>query len=114
MKGGHHQKKQLVEEKRRLLTDKEERDMKLAFDLYDLTGCGVIARDDALNILSTLGYKVTREDNLRLNAIISASDVIREEEENLDIESSRYKLLLSGGLTLNNFIDFFSSKLVII
>jgi Ca2+-binding EF-hand superfamily protein len=59
-----------IEQKHRSLTDKEERDMKLAFELYDLTGCGVITRDDALNILTTFGFKVTREDNLKLNAII--------------------------------------------
>jgi len=59
-----------VEEKRRALTDKEERDIKLAFELYDMTGCGVITREDAMNILTTLGYRATREDNLKLNAIL--------------------------------------------
>jgi len=70
MKGGTAQRKVPVEEKKRPLTLKEERDMKLAFELYDLTGCGVISKEDALNILTTLGFKVSREDTLRLNAII--------------------------------------------
>ena len=60
----------LDDKRLRALTDKEERELKLAFELYDLTGCGVITREDALNILSTLGYKATREDNLKLNAIL--------------------------------------------
>ena len=90
-----------MEVKLRELTEKEERDMKLAFELYDLTGCGVITRDDAFNILTTLGHKVSREDNMKLNSIIQSSEVIKEEEEDVDIESHRYKLLLAGGITLS-------------
>ena len=70
MKAGAAQRKAPIEEKKRALTFKEERDMKLAFDLYDLTGCGVITKEDALNILTTLGFKVLRDDTMRLNAII--------------------------------------------
>jgi Ca2+-binding EF-hand superfamily protein len=70
MKAGTAQRKAPIEEKKRPLTLKEEREVKLAFELYDLTGCGVITKDDALTILMTLGFKVSREDTIRLNAII--------------------------------------------
>lgn len=44
------------------MTEKEERELKLAFDLFDLTGKGLIDKDDALKIMVTLGFKVGKED----------------------------------------------------
>ena len=70
MKGGTAQRKAPIEEKKRPLTLKEERDMKLAFELYDLTGRGVITKEDAHTILTTLGFQVSREDTIPLTAII--------------------------------------------
>jgi hypothetical protein len=41
----------IIEAPKRILTDKEEKDMKLAFDLYDIRGSGEISKDDALKII---------------------------------------------------------------
>ena len=46
----------------RPLSFKEERDAKLAFELFDITGKGEISKEDASKAMLILGYKLVKED----------------------------------------------------
>ena len=51
----------------RPLTKKEESDVNLAFELYDMKGEGFITKDDALRAMVNLGYKPNKEDTFILS-----------------------------------------------
>ena len=47
---------------KRELSQREIREVKLAFELYDLRGVGKISREDAIKAMQVLGYKINKED----------------------------------------------------
>ncbi len=51
----------------RPMTAREEKEVKLAFDLYDLKGDGLIAKDDALKAMTVLGFRPNKEDTFILS-----------------------------------------------
>jgi len=58
---------------KRELSQRELREVKLAFELYDLRGSGKISREDAIKAMQVLGYKINKEDHLMLNSLLSSA-----------------------------------------
>ena len=53
----------------RILSEREEKTVSLAFQLYDLEGTGVIRKEDAFKIFQSLGYKIAKEESMTLQLI---------------------------------------------
>ena len=45
-----------------MLTEHEDQTITLAFSLYDLNGLGTIMKEDVQRMLTSLGYKLSKED----------------------------------------------------
>ena len=58
---------------KRELSQRELREVKLAFELYDLKGLAKISREDAIKAMQVLGYKINKEDQLMLNSLLNTS-----------------------------------------
>ncbi len=47
---------------KRELSERELREVKVAFELYDMRGAGLISREDAVKAMQVLGYKINKDD----------------------------------------------------
>jgi len=86
---------------KRELSQRELREVKLAFELYDLRGTGKISREDAIKAMQVLGYKINKEDQLMLNTLLTSA-----QDQEVTLDTFSYQPSPSSTLTELSFDDF--------
>ena len=96
---------------KRELSHKELREVKLAFELYDLRGSGKISREDAIKAMQVLGYKINKEDQLMLNVLLATA---QDQEVTMDTFSylPPSNNISSSDLSFEDFKKFAANKIV--
>jgi Ca2+-binding EF-hand superfamily protein len=96
---------------KRELSQRELREVKLAFELYDLRGSGKISREDAIKAMQVLGYKINKEDQLMLNTLLATA---KDQEVTMDTFSYQLpsNIIQSTDLTFDDFKLFAANKIV--